>query len=282
MQTGISIRILILLSSSGISSVVERCLLACTQQRQGPNHQSLWGFLVFVFDGIKLFSKVILPGLSAQMTLLTLFLLFILIVVTDGMLESSRIVNIVNIQLNGMLLMTILEIFALSNLSVIQNQYVNIANNRLIEISILVELILGLAELIVFSSKGIFSSTSGFINSNSALLFIFLFVWILIDLEKVPFDLVEAESELIDGITTEFEGYIFSLIYAAEVVIGFISLKMFLTFSGFLIIPICVLILCTFLGRILTARLTILELLELGFGIGLTLTVIFLTVKMCS
>ena len=59
-----------------------------------------------------------------------------------------------------------------------------------------------------------------------------LFPILLFAAEKVPFDLVEAESELIDGITTEFDGFAFSLVYAAEVSVGFLLLKLLLPTSG--------------------------------------------------
>lgn len=40
-----------------------------------------------------------------------------------------------------------------------------------------------------------------------------------------PFDVVEAESELIDGITTDVGSVLFSVVYAAEVVTALVTLK---------------------------------------------------------
>ena len=50
-------RILVLLISSGISSSLERVLLASTQQRQSPINALLFGLSNFLLDGIKLFLK---------------------------------------------------------------------------------------------------------------------------------------------------------------------------------------------------------------------------------
>ncbi len=95
----------------------------------------------------------------------------------------------------------------------------------------------------------------------------------------MPFDLVEAESELIDGLTTEFEGFAFSLVYAAEVVTGFLVLKMFSMYSGFSISSIFLLVSAMFVGRIFLTRLLISDCLELILSTGLILTVFCLTVQ---
>lgn len=88
-----------LLSTSGVSSVVERALLAGTQQRQGPNHQSGFGFLVFVFDGIKLFAKILLPGPSSYLVLFSVVLLFVVGILTDLQLSRSLLPVAVSVQL---------------------------------------------------------------------------------------------------------------------------------------------------------------------------------------
>ena len=66
-------------------------------------------------------------------------------------------------------------------------------------------------------SASVISATSSGMFALTGISVFLLFVVALLAWEKAPFDVVEAESELIDGFTTEFEGYGFSLVYAAEV-----------------------------------------------------------------
>ena len=61
---------------------------------------------------------------------------------------------------------------------------------------------------------------------------LFLIILFLIDLiisDKAPFDLIESESELIDGITTDFIGIIFSLVFSYETVYFFFNIFVSIT-----------------------------------------------------
>ena len=98
----------------------------------------------------------------------------------------------------------------------------------------------------------------------TALLWFSLITW-----EKAPFDLVEAESELIDGATTEFDGYVFSSIYAGEIAVSLITLKLFSTFAGFVLLPLLAVIVLTFVGRIFLARFLIADVIEFCLSVGL-------------
>ena len=101
----------------------------------------------------------------------------------------------------------------------------------------------------------------------------------LIDLEKVPFDLVEAESELIDGVTTELAGFGFSLTYAAEVAGGFLTLKFVTSVVGvFSFFCLACLVLLSFVGRVFVARFLMADFMQLCLSIGLPLTALLVTV----
>jgi NADH:ubiquinone oxidoreductase subunit H len=97
-----------------------------------------------------------------------------------------------------------------------------------------------------------------------------LFLVLQIQFERVPFDVVEAESELIDGVTVELEGFVFSLAYAGEVVCFLIALKMLLGTSGFSVVVLCFLIFYSFIGRIALARLLLADIVEALLAIALT------------
>ena len=148
----------------------------------------------------------------------------------------------------------------------------------MVEIVIALEITFGLLILIALSLHTLAKSSAATYARLSIVFMFYFFNFHLIDSAKVPFDLVEAESELIDGVTTEFEGYAFSLVYAGEIAIGFIGLKMFTYLSGYVILAFLALSLATFGGRILLSRFLISDFLELIFSTGLFLTVFFVAV----
>jgi len=89
---------------------------------------------------------------------------------------------------------------------------------------------------------------------------------------KVPFDLVEAESELIDGVSSDISGGVFSLFYASEVM-EFLFLLKFMS-VGLIGLSIClffVLLVVTFIGRIFVARFLFVESVTVFLSIGLSI-----------
>lgn len=130
----------------------------------------------------------------------------------------------------------------MSSFSSVQNSYVSLAYVRMFEMFALTEVVFSVVVLVGFGlrylqhSSGTFLPANGTMSSTTGIgisVLLALFPLVLFVAEKVPFDLVEAESELIDGITTEFDGFAFSLVYAAEVAVGFLLLKLFLVTGGF-------------------------------------------------
>ena len=80
-----------------------------------------------------------------------------------------------------------------------QNSYVSIALSRLVELIVCCEIVISVAELLLFGSHSVLKSSSCGDFSSAIFVTLGLFVLFLVDFEKVPFDVVEAESELIDG-----------------------------------------------------------------------------------
>jgi NADH:ubiquinone oxidoreductase subunit H len=83
---------------------------------------------------------------------------------------------------------------------------------------------------------------------------------------------VEAESELIDGVTTELPGVVFSMTYAAEVTSLLVILKIFSVAPGIACGVLMVIILASFVGRIFLARMLFAHTLYLLTALGLGLT----------
>ena len=100
-----------------------------------------------------------------------------------------------------------------------------------------------------------------------------LLVFVLVGNEKVPFDLVEAESELIDGITVDLPGSVFSMVYAAESMLVWVSAKMFLPADfGFLWISLSLLLIAFFTGRVFVSRFLLADFENFILATGLSLS----------
>lgn len=176
---------------------MERSLLAATQQRLGPNHQSLFGFLVFVFDGIKLFSKQIFSATNISV-FFTSWILLLIPLVLDSQLSRSYLAISFQIQFSLIFVLGILEVSSFLAFTAVQNSYVTLGINRLIEITVCLELTFSLLEVLGFGFCS-FHKTSFFLNNSILIFTVVTFCFLLCDFGKVPFDVVEAESELIDG-----------------------------------------------------------------------------------
>lgn len=100
------------------------------------------------------------------------------------------------------------------------------------------------------------------------------FTMLLFTSQKVPFDLVEAESELIDGITTDLPGVAFSVVYSMEIAFGLIGLLIFVlplrhvSNAAFALIGM---VLLFFVGRMFLARMLLVDACELGLSLFLSL-----------
>lgn len=128
------------------------------------------------------------------------------------------------------------------------------------------------------SNGNSFVATSTVVGVVPVLVVAILLPIVLFTLEKVPFDLVEAESELIDGVTTEFDGFVFSVVYAAEVALGFVLLKLFTFAYGFVVLGLAVVIGVVFTGRVFLTRFLMSDAIELLLTVGLFLTTVLTVV----
>ena len=215
--------------------------MAATQQRQSPVNASLFGLMNFALDGVKLFSKILQTTSVALVVLTVVSVLFVEAVITDAQFGVTEIPVIALLQVPFWAFAVTLEVVAMSSFSSVQNSYVSLAYVRLFEMFALAEVVVSVVILVGFGLRYLQHSSATFIPMIGTACFqagilinalLGIFPLILFVAEKVPFDLVEAESELIDGTTTEFDGFAFSLVYAAEISVGFVVLKLFLGTGG--------------------------------------------------
>jgi NADH:ubiquinone oxidoreductase subunit H len=234
--------------------LMERKMLAWITQRKGPNRVGPFGLLQTVADGVKLLFKEDIMTTNQDKLLFTLapvlffaptFVIYALIPFTDQLLG----VNIV---------LGLLLVFALSSLSVVgivlsgwasNNKYSLIGGMRSAAQAISYEIplvlsALGIAlasgtmnlkEIVEAQNAGQFGIFSWYWLSILPLSFVIFWISSIAEVNRIPFDLPEAESELVSGYNTEYSGMKFALFFLAEYasLFGMSALMAVLFFGGY-------------------------------------------------
>lgn len=260
---------------SGISSVFERIILAVTQQRQSPSNISLFGFLNFAIDGVKLFSKVPPESFTRNLNGFLISTFMTTAFLTASVFHRNELTEISSTHVVNAL--GLLEILELSVFIYAQNQgnhFIDIAFARLFELTVLAELTFSLISIAILLTSARITDVEG---GNGLLPGIFLFIFtvsiFMLQNQRVPFDLVEAESEVIDGISADLSGFLFSTFYATEIIAFLLTTKLYISGVNTIITVFIysILISAGFIGRIFMARFLIRDTIELSFSYGLVL-----------
>jgi NADH-quinone oxidoreductase subunit H len=214
--------------------LMERKVLAWLTQRKGPNRTGPWGLLQTLADGVKLLFKEdimnpkqdkFLFTLAPAIFFLPVFVLYTLIPFTSDLVG-------VNVPTGALLF------FALSSISVIgivlagwasNNKYSLMGGMRSAAQAISYELPLVMSVLavvvftgsmnlktIVETQNSPFGFVSWFFLTLTPMSFLIFFIASIAEVNRVPFDLPEAESELVSGYNTEYGGMKFAMFFLAE------------------------------------------------------------------
>lgn len=210
-------------------TLVERKVLALVQRRVGPNYIGHKGRLQFIADALKLLVKHI--HVLSNVSRLLFVLIPALILITSYLFWVNLIwapnLSLCEIEYNLFLMGLISGVFSYLLILVgwlTNNKYSILAANRVVVMSLNLEILLNflILTLIIFSESLSFFQIVAIQDNyhwNIALFLPILPVLIIIFLletGRIPFDLAEAESELIAGYTTEFGGFFFALFYLGE------------------------------------------------------------------
>ena len=240
--------ILPILLSVAFFTVFERKVLASIQRRRGPNVVGIFGLLQAFADGVKLLLKeTIIPSASNSFIfILAPIFTFLLSLLSWSLIPFDKFIVISDINLS------VLFLFAFSSLGVYgiimsgwssNSKYAFLGALRSSAQLISYEVSMAIIIMPILACSSSVNLTK-IILSQSDLFYFFVFfpscilffISILAETNRVPFDLPEAESELVSGYNVEYSSVGFVLFFLAEYsnIILMSSLMSCLFFGGWL------------------------------------------------
>ena len=209
-------------------TVAERKIMGAIQRRRGPNVIGFMGLLQALADGLKLFVKeTTLPSNSNLIIfILAPMLSFILSLINWTIVPFSENVIIADINLG------ILYLFAVSSLNVYgillagwssNSKYAYLGALRSAAQMISYEISISFIVLTVVLCAGSFNLSNIVLAQTKTYfliplfpMFIIFYISMLAETNRHPFDLPEAEAELVSGYNVEYSAMTFALFFLAE------------------------------------------------------------------
>ena len=237
--------VLAVLLSIAFFTVFERKVLAAVQGRKGPNFVGFLGILQAIADGFKLFLKeATLPNRSSKFLFIFSPILMFFLGLCGWIVVPINGISVVNLD------MALIFLFMISSLNVYSilgagwssnSRYAFLGSLRAAAQVISYEIIMGVSFLSVVLISGSLNLVD-VVESQWDMpfviplfpFFILFFIAILAETNRVPFDLPEAESELVSGYNVEYSGFMFTLFFLAEysTIILFSNVIVLLYFGG--------------------------------------------------
>jgi len=223
----------------------ERRLLGVFQERYGPNRAGPFGVLQVVADMLKIFTKEnwIPPFAEKAVFVVAPSIIMITTLASFAVIPIAPAILVSDIDI-GLLFFLAMSSFAVYSVALAgwasNNKYSLLGSIRAVGQMVSYEVFMGLSLMgvvlmagsfslhdIVTAQKGMWYVVPQFVG------FVVFFIAGLAETRRIPFDLPEAESELVAGYHTEYSGFKFAMFYVGEYIgITLISMMIVTLFFG--------------------------------------------------
>lgn len=207
---------------------MDRRVAAYFQERWGPNKYGPQGLLQPVFDAVKMIGKGNITPRNVDVLVYNLapMLMFMTTLLVFAVLPYGKNLTFVNLNVG------VLYLVAISSTATIailmggwgsNSKYSLLGGMRTVAMIISYEIPFAFSLIGVLMLTGSMNMTDIVAKQESVwfvflqpLAFVIFMITAMAELNKSPFDLPEAESELVAGFITEYSGMKFGLVYLAE------------------------------------------------------------------